>query len=604
MHFSRLGLRRGLALSAAAAAGLAMTATATAASGASSAKPHTGGTTLYAIGAPACDAAPAGQARCFAVRRVLVGKNTPGARPFAARPSSVILGPGGGYTPGDIAKAYGVNPASAAGATQTVAIVDAYHDPNLITDLTAFDEQYGLPDEVAGPLTTAGNTIEVVNQLGSTTLTAANDTTGWSEEEALDVDAVRGMCNKCKILFVEGDTANDDDLAKAVDTAASMGATEITNSYGEAESGAVGDPASDVTAYNNHPGVVITASSGDDGWYDYDEFTGDNSPSTPASIPNVVAVGGTTLSLNSNGTRRTESVWNDNGPDDYFQYILNFSFPGSLGAAGSGCSVAFTAPTWQSHAAGYSNAGCGGKRLVADVAADADYLSGLDIHDTYDCTPCSQPPPTSNNSWFTIGGTSLASPLVAAMWADAGGAKGVKTPALTLYGHYKTKTDLYDVTVGGTDFCDANTDCENYSGANSWNQGGTGLETCSQDANGNVLTAVGQCEALPGFDGPGGVGVPNSIAAFSPLKPKAVVTAPSKIVKGKAASFKGTKSSDPFPGGSLSSYSWKWGDGKKSSGSAPKHTYAKAGTYTITLTVKDSYGFSGSVTKKVTVTKS
>ena len=203
----------------------------------------------------------------------------------------------------------------------------------------------------------------------------------------------------------------------------------------------------------------MLASSGDDGWYGWDVFNNGqstpNAPQVPASYGTVVGVGGTSLNLNPDDSRASETVWNDNGLDD----SIGFGFA-ALGATGSGCSTIYTAQTWQQAVPAYSTLGCGAShRNGVDVAADADYLTGYDTYETTTgwCTSTDDngnPCPGSDPGWGTIGGTSLASPLVAAMWALAGGPAGVKYPALTLYGHFHTSpSQLFDVTAGGNAAC-------------------------------------------------------------------------------------------------------------------------------------------------------
>src|SRR5207247_7183005 len=170
-------------------------------------------------------------------------------------------------------------------------------------------------------------------------------------------------------------------------TAARLGATVISNSYG-------GSDASVTSAYN-HPGIAVTASSGDRGY----------GVESPASFNTVVAVGGTTLSLGSGNTWAGESVW-----------------PG----AGSGCSSLNTARSWQTAALGWSQTACGTKRGVADVAADADPASGAAV---YDSTAYQ-----GQNGWFQVGGTSLSAPLIAAVFALAGNTGSVNYAASLPYG--------------------------------------------------------------------------------------------------------------------------------------------------------------------------
>ena len=231
------------------------------------------------------------------------------------RRGALSEGPSGGYTPAQLAKAYGVDVNAAASANQTVAIVDAFDDPTVKTDLATFDTNYGLPAETS-------TSFRVVNQTGGSTLPAAN--AGWAGEITLDVQAVRGLCHKCKILLVEANSNSFDDLAAAVNEAATLHANEISNSYGGAETGAGITPT--IAAAYNHPGIAIVASTGDDGWYDWDRLNnlvaGANAPQAPAALPSVVGVSGTSLYLNPDGTRAGETVWNNNGPNDAIGWAL------------------------------------------------------------------------------------------------------------------------------------------------------------------------------------------------------------------------------------------------------------------------------------------
>jgi subtilase family serine protease len=413
-------------------------------------------------------------------------------------------------------------------------------------------------------------------------------------EQSLDVDTVRGLCEKCKIVVVEASSTSDADLATAENEAISQGATVVSNSYGSAESSST--VSTSFASAFNHPGIVQVASTGDDGWYDWDlantNKDSSSSPSVPASLPTTVAVGGTSLYLNDNGSRASETVWNENGPSDKFGGALG----AGEGASGGGCSTLYSAPKWQSSASGYSSTGCGGARLAADISAVADPFTGYDIYDTFG---------TDGVGWETIGGTSLAAPVISALWALAGGSGGETTPALSLYGHYKSAAgSVYDVTVGGSGLCGtaSATSCGN-SFSKPPNTFGYGELDCYWvGVTANLASENGQCHAKVGFDGPSGVGTPNSASIFAPMNPTARITPPSSVTHGKTATFKGTSSTDPFPGGTITSYAWSWGDGTSSTtGSAPTHKYAKAGKYTVKLAVTDSYERTSS-TVSVTVT--
>jgi subtilase family serine protease len=553
------------------------------------------GTTTVQLPQRLCAAAAPGKESCLAIRLVTrqVSPATAAqlreqglARPAAM--SSVSSGPAGGYSPGQLAAAYGVNPA--ASTSQTVAIVDAYQDPSVTSDLDAFDAQYGLPAETS-------TSFKVVSQTGGSVSGIPTDV-GWAGEITLDVEAVRGLCHACKILLVEATSANNSDLGAAVDEAVALGATIVSNSYGGTEF-----PSDPQASDYDHQGVAILASTGDDGWYDWDGFnlgaSSDNAPLVPASYSTVVGVGGTTLDLNPDGTRASETVWNDNGPFDAEGFAFANTYGITGGAAGSGCSSIYSAQPWQQAVSGYSTLGCGATfRNGVDVAADADYFTGFDMYETTGW--CSGTDgngntcPASNPGWETIGGTSLASPLVAAMWGLAGGPANVDYPALTLYGHFHTApSQLYDVTAGGTGACD-NTGpvpCGNFFGVSNPNTFGAGLLDCQWGASGvAVLANKYQCNAQPGYDGVSGVGTPNSVTPFQPISPSAVIQAPGTLTVGVSHNFDGSGSSAPFPGDSLTQYEWDWGDGTQTTTAAATvgHTYATAGTKTVTLTVTDS----------------
>jgi PKD domain len=536
----------------------------------------------YVTVVPVCRAPKAKHAQCFALRRVKAQSTSPGARPMAASPS-YATGPAGGFTAGDLATAYGVNADTA--TTQVVGIVDAFDDPNAKADLNTFDSHYGLPAETS-------TSFRKVSQTGSTTTLPAADA-GWAGEESLDLDAVRGLCHKCQIILVEANSSSFSDLATAENEAVTLGAKVLSNSYGGPESGTI---SAAVLAAYKHAGIVIAASTGDHGMFDWDTANSggqsSNAPEVPSSLNTVVAVGGTSVYLNSDGTRSGETVWNENGSSNVTGGNLNQS----MGATGGGCSTQVAAQGWQHSVANYSQTTCGSFRLAADVSALADPYTGYDIYDTYGAP-----------GWQTFGGTSLASPMIAAMWAMAGGSGGVSYPSLSLYGHFKSDSThpLYDVTTGGNGFCDGTpaTACESYWGA-SPNTFGLGILDCAFKSGSATLSAgTRACDAATGYDGPSGVGAPTGLNAFKPLSPTAKITVPSTITHGSSANFSGSTSTDPFPGGTKSTYAWTWGDGATTTGSSASasHTYPSAGTFSLKLTVTDNYSRSGSVTVSITV---
>jgi hypothetical protein len=505
-----------------------------------------------------CPPPAPGRATCLSLLRIPVASASasPATRAYTQNDGASASGPAGGLTPAQLASAYEYEP-TAGGSGQTVAIVDAYDDPDIEADLGEFDENYGLSE-----CTSANGCFEKVGQSGSTTSLPEADTSGWSLEISLDVETVHSVCPNCKILLVEADSESFDDLGAAENEALTLGATEVSNSYAgpEAELG----PA-EQAAYD-HPGTPIVAATGDEGYDDWavlDEgLEPPGMPDAPASLPSVVAVGGTSLHLTSSGARAGETVWNDEGPEGETGV--------GLGATGGGCSTLFTAQPWQQDAPGFAASGCVTKRLAADVSAVADPLTGFDVYDSDECgSYCAEE--GLGKGWATIGGTSLSAPIIASLYALSGGSHGVAYPALTLYGHLAGESSLYDVTEGGNGFCD-----------------GEPAPQCEPEAGLGKVDCEGTsaCNAAPGFDGPSGVGTPAGLGLFEPLSPTAVITPPGSLAEGTPASFSAASSSDPYPGASIAAYSWDWGDGSPdSSGVSPSHEYAQAGTYTVSVTV-------------------
>jgi subtilase family serine protease len=433
------------------------------------------------------------------------------ALPAPAR-NAVPKGPSGfGLTPADLATAYGYNRATP--VHQVVGIVDAFDDPNAASDLAGFEANYGIVG--------AGGFVKV-GQSGSATRLPRRDKSGWSGEESLDIDAVRSVCTTCTILLVEANSPKIKDLSAAAATAIRLGANEVSNSYGGSEKFSHMSKA--VAARYRHAGVVVTASTGDAGWYGWGFAIGSksqSSPSQPATLPSVVAVGGTHLALTSGGHRRKETVWNNFGA--HAGLFLRGKTNG--GATGGGCSTITRAPLAQRHVKGFAKTGCGNKRLAADISADGDPQTGLDVFDTYYCGRACGSSAAAMPQWQTVGGTSLSSPLIAAMWALAGGAHGASHPAATLYARYATKghAGVYDVRQGGNAYCATLSvkSCKRLQGSpiqvNQPHHYGR-IDCRYTDSGKNVAVKNHtQCVATKGFDGPSGIGTPTSLKVFTPL---------------------------------------------------------------------------------------
>jgi PKD repeat protein len=538
---------------------------------------HTG----YAKAIDACPRPGPGEATCFALVREAVTPPSGGAsaaaaagvRPFVAGSGAAAAGPAGGLTPEDLAGAYDYTP-SVGGNGQTVGIVDAFDDPNLESDLASFDGHYGLP-----ACTSADGCLRKVGQTGGAPPNA--DKTGWSAEIALDVETVHAVCPNCRILLVEAASNSFANLATAANEAVALGATEVSNSYGAGEEGF--EPTQ--RAAYEHPGIPIVASTGDDGYYSWDfinqstkerQVPGEEMPNVPASLPSVIAVGGTSLTLEADGTRAMETVWDDDGPADQF----GSEFP-EEGATGGGCSHQYAAQPWQREVSGFSTSGCGSARLDADVSAVADPFTGFDVYDSYECgRDCNFP--RVQGGWITFGGTSLSAPLITALYALAGGDSAhLPYPSLTLYGAAADASSSYDVTEGANGYCGGETVAQ----CGHANAFGKGLIDCE---------GTTACNAAPGYDGPTGVGTPEGLGLFEPESPSAAISAPGALTAGSSASFS-VGFSDPYPGGSIGSASWSWGDGTTSGGASASHVYAAPGPYTVTLAAIDRYGIEAPV---------
>jgi len=563
-----------------------------------------GATVHYAVNRPLC-ATPSNRhtLRCFAIARTDVRKGTPHAYEYTLAPG-FLWGPSGGYTPDLLASIYGYN-ADANTKGQLVAIVDWYADPAVRAELNTFDEQYDLPTETAA-------SFRVVNQVGKASPLPKADT-GTAGEIALDVQAVRGVCHTCRILLVEANGPSAADAAAAVNTAARLGATEISNSYGVPEAAA----APEIVAAYNHPGVVITAATGDQGWYGWTDVNGndpnahsENAAYFPSTDPFVVGTGGTRLYVNTEDeSRYAEYVWNDQGVADS-QWINSGV---DSGATGGGCSTVYAVPSWQSQARNYADLGCGGKRSAADISAIGDPESGYSVYLEY-----------GGNGWTTVGGTSLSSPVIAAMYALSGGANGAAYPAATLYANAALHPgSLYDVVNPGP----KNDDSGGFiAGGNSWcagaayddgtlNDCGSVTDSelgvlnpnvydtddyldCSLPRTGlpSTVTLSPQCNATAGFDGPSGLGAPKGLGGFARTAPALGLARPSSLRLHRPARF-GAKLTEAYaPHTYPASYVWAWGDGThttvstSSSSIVSSHVYSKPCTCTVRLTATDSLG--------------
>ncbi|MFF9182980.1 putative Ig domain-containing protein [Streptomyces misionensis] len=389
----------------------------------------------------AAHAAP-GHVSCFAQRRTDIKQKLASAL-AAAAPS--------GLSPANLHSAY--NLPTTGGSGLTVAVVDAYNDPNAESDLATYRSQYGL-----SACTKANGCFKQVSQTGSTTSLPTNDS-GWAGEEALDIDMVSAVCPNCNIDLVEANSANDTDLGIAENEAVALGAKFVSNSWGGSEASS---QTTEDSQYFKHPGVAITVSAGDSGY----------GAEYPATSQYVTAVGGTALTTSSNSRGWSESVWNTNSTE----------------GTGSGCSAYDPKPSWQ------TDSGCS-KRMEADVSAVADPATGVAVYDTY-----------GGNGWAVYGGTSASSPIIAGVYALAGTPGSSDYPAKYPYSH---TGNLNDVTSGSNGSCTTSYFCKattGYDGPTGWGTpngtaaftsgGGTGGNTVSVTNPGSQSTTTGSSVSL------------------------------------------------------------------------------------------------------------
>jgi subtilase family serine protease len=311
-----------------------------------------------------------------------------------------------GYTPAQISQAYGFDQilltgnVKGNGSGQTIAIVDAYNDPNIASDLAAFDSSFGL---AAPPKFT------VVNQSGGTTKPPTD--AGWSLEISLDVEWAHAMAPGANILLVEAANSSLTNLLAAVNYARNQATTSVISmSWGSAEF--AGETAYDsyFTTPNGHSGETFVVSSGDNG----------APASWPAASPNVLAVGGTALTL-SGSTYSHETGWS---------------------GSGGGVSKYESEPSYQTPLQ------TTGKRTNPDVAYDASPSTGFAVYDTVSYS--------GQTGWFDVGGTSAGAPQWAALVAIADQGRALAGKAAISSGQVSiaalSSSDFHDITSGNNGY--------------------------------------------------------------------------------------------------------------------------------------------------------
>jgi subtilase family serine protease len=308
-----------------------------------------------------------------------------------------------GTTPTQIKQAYGFNQVAADGSGTTIAIVDAFDDPTIASDLQGFDAAFNLPNP----------TFTKMNETGGSTLPAANR--GWATEIALDVEWAHAIAPGANILLVEANSASFNDLLTAVQTAAAQpGVVAVSMSWGGGEFSSETSFDSVFQTPANHTGVTFIASSGDSG----------APASYPSASPNVLSVGGTTLNVDSSGNYLSESAWS---------------------GSGGGLSAVESQPAFQQGVVTQSST----QRATPDVAYDADPNTGFPVYDSFNNGTAAP--------WEQVGGTSDAAPQWAGLIAladqerMANGLTPLDGPSQTLPMLYSlASTDFHDITTGSS----------------------------------------------------------------------------------------------------------------------------------------------------------
>ncbi|HEX2686994.1 MAG TPA: S53 family peptidase [Kofleriaceae bacterium] len=325
-----------------------------------------------------------------------------------------------GFGPADFASAYKLS--SYTTSTATIAIVDAFHYPNAESDLAMYRDHFGLP-----PCTVKNGCLQIVNQYGAKHPMPSTPPPGdnWNIEAALDLDMASAACPTCKLVLLEADDDQGNGVFVAQNTAAALpGVVSISDSWGGPSDGT--DVTMDAEFFTHSQAVNTFVASGDSG------NTG-ATPDYPSTSAHVIAVGGTRLVKSSTARGWTETAWS---------------------GAGSSCSQVIAKPSFQS----VVHASACGMRATADVAAVADPVSPVSVFNA------------DIGGWIVVGGTSVASPLVAAIYARYS-IPGSSHDASFAYTH---TSQFFDITSGD---------------------------------NGTCTSAL--CKAGRGWDGPTGIGSPN-----------------------------------------------------------------------------------------------
>jgi hypothetical protein len=458
-------------------------------------KDVTGYTASQLSATPVCGTPKPGAFSCLAQVLTVAGSHRgvgPRATPHATRVETTtkhaLLPAAAGqtaptaFTPAYLQWSYDLGYLSAnEGTGDIVAIIDAWDDPKVDSDMNAFRSHYGLP---ALPQCTVAisssstSCFEVASQTGATDVGSLPQTPpggnsnedGWNVEESLDVDAVSAICPLCKILVVEAnsdDSTGNPDLETAAGEAATLGADQISMSFGGDTQASATAEASDWSSngssiFGNAAPIAAVGDASYPGPPNYADSLYWGHAATidvvgyPAALENVTAVGGTSLAMAPSSAPNTrgfdESAWAI-GPTSPTMCSFNPNSSRPCTGTESGCDISQATPFYEqgntailsacdalsSSIGGSPNSG---GRAYSDVSADADPATGLDIYD-------SRPSPYGcGSNWCQVGGTSLATPLTAAFEALTGTSGG--TPA---WAYTNDASKLNDIISGSDGTC-------------------------------------------------------------------------------------------------------------------------------------------------------
>jgi subtilase family serine protease len=415
------------------------------------------------------------------------------------------------YTPAQIRHAYGFDQLTAVGAGQTIAIIDAYGSSSIQSDLNTFCSDFNI----------ASTTVTIDYPQGKPISNA-----GWAEETSLDVEWAHAIAPGAKIVLVAAKSASYTDLLGAVDYAVNtVHATVVSMSWGGSESSA--ETGNGYDSHFIHPGVTFVASSGDNGagveW--------------PAASPYVVGVGGTSLSLDANNNRTSETAWS---------------------GSGGGISAYESVPGWQSSWTGLAN------RCVPDVSYVADPNTGVLV--------------VYKGGLYVFGGTSVGAPQWAALVALS--QASLTSADATLYSVAVAPAPATAVSINLSDFYDIT----------SGNDG-----TASGDFAGPGYDLV------TGLGSPAALGLVSALSGVSPTPDFALAVSPSSqtVTAGSSTSYTVTVSASGgyagavglsvtagLPGGATASFSPSTVNNGSGSATLKIQTSSTtpAGTYTLAIT--------------------